>query len=635
MSLYAELRRRKVFKVGAAYLVVAWLLIQVVATLAPQLQLPDWVPRLVTLLLMVGFPVALLLAWMLDVTPDGVRAESSAVGNGRMYVIAGALVAAALGWYFLVPAKESEGPGTIAGTPAPVQADGTTPQAATGASPAPAPASIAVLPFANLGGKAEDEYFSDGMTEELLNVLARNTALQVAARTSVFQFKDQGGDVREIGRTLGVGHIVEGSVRRDGERVRITAQLIRVSDGFHVWSESYDRKIDSVFALQDEIAQRLAEQLKSTLGGDSPLQARASVDPQAYDDFLKARALYRDRRTILKALQLFRSAVARDPGFATAWANLALACEVAAYHNTATQQQLAGDRVACMQEAIGHAAALAPGAAITLHAQANLARSEGRFLDAERLYLESIARDATYPDVREDYAELLSSVGRLADSTEVVRELVRLEPTSPLFWHRLAIVALLTDDAAMVDAVMAKIATIESTYLYSLTTPFRHALCHGRMDDARAALERAYAATPDAVATMLFLFRWSQGDADVDDQLARELLRTTMYIDAPSLLAAKGDADLFFKVIGNPRDRDKRFDTFRQLACPSAAAMLTDARAHAFLREAGFEAYWREKGWPPQCRPLGDTDFECSPAPFEPLPAAARGVIMPAGSNGP
>jgi hypothetical protein len=101
------------------------------------------------------------------------------------------------------------------------------------------------------------------------------------------------------------------------------------------------------------------------------------------------------------------------------------------------------------------------------------------------------------------------------------------------------------------------------------------------------------------------------------------------------MLAAKGDADLFFKVIGNPRDRDKRFDTFRQLACPSAAAMLTDARAHAFLREAGFEAYWREKGWPPQCRPLGDTDFECSPAPFEPLPAAAREVIMPEGSKSP
>jgi len=632
MSLYAELRRRKVFKVGGAYLVVAWLLIQVVATLAPQLQLPDWAPRLVTLLLMVGFPVALVLAWVLDVTPEGMKAETSAVGNGSMYAIAGALLAAALGWYFLVPAKEEMGSESISGAHA--TAGTTDSQPENDSDPISSPASIAVLPFANLGGKAEDEYFSDGMTEELLNVLARNTALQVAARTSVFQFKDQGGDVREIGRTLGVGHIVEGSVRRDGERVRITAQLIRVADGFHVWSESYDREIESVFALQDEIAQRLAEQLKSTLGGDSPLQARASVAPQAYDDFLKARALYRDRRNILKALQLFRSAVERDPGFAVAWANLALACEVAAYHNTATQQQLAGDRIACMQPAIARAVALAPGAAITLHAQANLARAEGRFLDAERLYLESIARDRTYPDVREDYAELLSSVGRMADSAEATRELVRLEPTSPLFWHRLAFIALVTDDAELVDAVVARIATIDPTFLFSLTTPFRHALCHGRMDAARAALERAYAATPDAVATILFLFRWSQGDAGMDDQLARELLRTTYHVDSSSLLAAMGDADLFFQVIGNPRDRDKRYDSFRQLACPSAAGMLTDARAHALLREAGFEAYWREKGWPPQCRPLGDSDFECRPAPFEPLPAAARWLLESAGSNG-
>ena len=121
----------------------------------------------------------------------------------------------------------------------------------------------------------------------------------------------------------------------------------------------------------------------------------------------------------------------------------------------------------------------------------------------------------------------------------------------------------------------------------------------------------------------------------MDDQLARELLRTTFYIDGPALVAVKGDADLFFKVIGNPRDRDKRFDTFRQLACPSAAAMLTDARAHAFLREAGFEAYWREKGWPPQCRPLGDSDFECRPASYDPLPAAARWMLESAEGKGP
>ena len=227
MSLWAELRRRNVLKVGAAYLVVAWLLIQVAATVAPQLSLPDWVPRLVTLLLMLGFPIALLIAWFLERTPDGVKVDAASRGSAGMITVAVLLAALAVGW-FLRGARSPDAPPAVA----------TTQAGSPAGTDASAPPSIAVLPFANMGGKVEDEYFSDGMTEELLNVLARNTALQVAARTSVFQFKGEGGDVREIGRTLGVGHIVEGSVRRDGERVRITAQLIRVSDGFHVWSES-------------------------------------------------------------------------------------------------------------------------------------------------------------------------------------------------------------------------------------------------------------------------------------------------------------------------------------------------------------------------------------------------------------
>ena len=644
-SLASELQRRNVLKVGAAYAVVAWLLIQVAATVAPQLGLPEWAPRLITLLLMLGFPIALLLAWFLERTAEGLQVEPATTGTRRMVGLAILLVLFALGWAVRDARNRPEAaPDAVSGTPSSPGSNAVTAASvANGASAgAPgsgsAPASIAVLPFANLGGKAEDEYFSDGMTEELLNVLARNTKLQVAARTSVFQFKDQGGDVREIGRTLGVGHIVEGSVRRDGEQVRITAQLIRVSDGFHVWSESWDRELKGVFALQDEIAQRLAEQLGATLAGtDAPgFEVREAVDPQAYDDFLKARALYRERRNILQALQLFRAAVARDPKFASAWANLALACEVAAYHTTAMQQRVAGDRIACMREAAARAADLAPTAAITLHAQANLARAESQLLDADRLYRESIARDATYPDVREDLTELLTDVGHLREAEREGRELVQLEPTSALFWFRLAMIGMLRDDAALLDEVLARVASIDPRYFFGLTTAFRRALCHGRRDEARVAIEGAFAASPDAVASLLALNRWAQGDADSDDALSRQFLRSTFLADGLSLIAKRGEAELYFEVLFDPRDRDKRFDSFRHLVCPVAAPMLRDARAHQFLREAGFEAYWREKGWPPQCRPLGEGDFECSPAPFEPRPAAAAvAAIMPTWSNRP
>jgi len=555
---------------------------------------------------MLGFPIALVMAWVFDVTPEGVRAETGRRGNTLVFIAAAALTALALGWYFKgQPSYRKD---------AAVAAPASAPTSATAAAPIDSTPSIAVLPFANLGGKADDEYFSDGMTEELLNVLARNTRLKVAARTSVFQYKERGGDVREIGRTLGVGHIVEGSVRRDGERVRVTAQLIRVADGFHVWSQTWDRELKSVFALQDEIAQSLAQQLDSTLGGDAKVQSRQNVDPAAYDDFLRARALYRERRNTLMALQLFRSAVARDPQFAAAWANLALACEIAAYHATAMQQRAAGDRIACMREATAHATELAPGAAITLHAQANLARSEGRFVDAERLYREAIVRDDTYPDVREDLAEFLTNVGRRSDGLKEGRALVVLEPTSPLFWFRLALIASMDDDAVAVDEALARIAALNPTFLSAIATPFRRALCHARMDEARQEIERAYAASPDAVASLLVLFRWSQRDAGADDALARQFLRSTYLVDGGLIAAATGDADLLFEVVANPNDRDKHFDSFRHLTCPIAAPMLADPRAHAFLRSAGFEAYWRATGWPPQCRATGENDFTCGVA---------------------
>ena len=210
MTLIAELKRRKVFKVGAAYLVVAWLLIQVVATLAPQLQLPDWAPRLVTLLLMVGFPVALLLAWMLDVTPDGVKVEVARAGNHRMYAIAAALVVAALGWYFFAPAKQqSDGTGPKPVSAASSTAGGGTTRPESDSDPdssaAPPPQrSIAVLAFANLSEDKANEHLADGLSEEILNALAQVRGLKVAGRTSSFHYKGRNEDLRTIGKALGV-----------------------------------------------------------------------------------------------------------------------------------------------------------------------------------------------------------------------------------------------------------------------------------------------------------------------------------------------------------------------------------------------------------------------------------------------
>nr|MBP6597715.1 hypothetical protein [Arenimonas sp.] len=379
MSFLSELKRRNVIRMAGLYLVGAWLAVQVSETLLPLFGTPDWVLKALVLLLVLGLVPALVFAWLYELTPDGLKRDadvttdaSIATATGRRMdrlMLGGLLALAALiaAERFLLPSPAPIP--AIASVPSGDAANAATPAAAATTPPANSSEnSVAVLPFANMSGNPEEEYFSDGMTEELLNVLARIPGLRVAARTSVFAFKGQGGDVREIGRTLGVSHIVEGSVRRDGEQVRITAQLIRVEDGFHVWSETFDRKLDSVFELQDEIAGRVAQQLATTLGDSAPLAQRGSIDPVAYDHYLKGRALLRMRRSPLTTVGHFRKATALAPDFAAAWASLALAVEVSAFNSTAVQQVALGRRLPQMQAAAERARVLAPNDAMTLHA---------------------------------------------------------------------------------------------------------------------------------------------------------------------------------------------------------------------------------------------------------------------------
>ena len=288
---------------------MAWVGVQAASIALPAFDAPAWVLRVVILLFAIGFPLALLLAWALELTPQGPKFTAGKVGNQRMAWLAAGLTALALAWfYYGQPALRSR-------DVAPVDER-----------------SIAVLPFANISGKADEDYFSDGMTEELLNVLAKVPQLKVVARTSVFQFKGKGGDIREIGRKLGVTNIVEGSVRRDGPQVRITAQLVRVADGFHVWSQGYDRELKGVFALQDEIAQRIGDALKLSLGVAAPIAARTPIDPEAYDEYLKGRALLRQRNDLPAAIAHFKKAVAKAPEFAAGWSSLSLTYEVSFWY---------------------------------------------------------------------------------------------------------------------------------------------------------------------------------------------------------------------------------------------------------------------------------------------------------------
>ncbi len=591
MNFIAELKRRKVFKVGAAYLVVAWLAVQAMSIGFPAFDAPPWALRIFILIALLGFPIAVVMAWVFDVTPEGVKLDAGTSGSKRLFAGAILLVVLALGWYFY-------------GQPSFRKGDAATPVAASQNS-------IAVLPFANMSGKPDEDYFSDGMTEELLNVLAKVPQLKVVARTSVFEFKNKGGDVREIGRKLGVAYIVEGSVRRDGQQVRITAQLVRVADGFHVWSQDYDRELKGVFALQDDIAKRIGDALKLSLGVGTPVAARTSIDPEAYDEYLKGRALLRTRTDLPSAIAHFKAAVAKAPGFAAGWSSLSLTCEVSFWYMKMTSAEQDG-MLTCEADAAERAAALDPNAAATEHALANVARARFQYADAERHYLRAMQVDPGYSDVREDYSEVLYEVGRMQESARAARQLVTLDPYFGAGWNRVHTAAAALDQRADVEESVRQMRALAPGMFIGKFALLDYAIDYGRADEARAAFAEVQARWPKDAAFAQKLVPWALGDAGIEPNDLR-----TAIADAPTgeggiYLTARQDVDgynAYLKTLGAiPQEY---YFAKPYGSKPAGHEMLRDPRVKAKLVEYGFVAYWREKGWPAGCRPLGNTDFEC------------------------
>jgi len=308
-GLVDDLRRRKVFRVAAGYAIVAWVAVEVSSVVVPALRLPEWVITAIVVAALAGFPITVLLAWIFDLSSGGVvRTRPSGAGHP-----AALRVAAQRGGVVLVVAGVMAGSGYLAW------------EAGLLAGPGKEQ-SIAVLPFVDLSEGHDSEYFSDGIAEELLNSLVGMDGLRVAARTSSFAFKGRQEDVREIGRQLNVRTVLEGSVRRSGNRVRITAQLIDVDNGFHLWSSTYDRELDDIFRIQDEIAHNIAGALKLELIGDTvPAMAGRDVDIRAYDLYLLGRHHWHQRteESLDRALELFQEAAGLDPEFALAHTGIA------------------------------------------------------------------------------------------------------------------------------------------------------------------------------------------------------------------------------------------------------------------------------------------------------------------------
>jgi adenylate cyclase len=449
-KIWEEIKRRKVVRVIIAYLIVGWLLIQIADVTLEPLHLPEWSDTLVIWLIGLGFPIAVILAWVLDITPEGVKVTE--------------------------------------------EADTTA---------APSDASIAVLPFVNMSGDAGNEYFSDGLSEELLNLLTRLQSLRVCSRTSSFALKGETVDMPTVARKLNVRHVLEGSVRRAGDRVRITAQFIDAIDDRHLWSETYDRELQDIFAVQDEIASRIVAALKLTLTPDEQQAIQSTTeDANALDYYLQGRAQFHrtEQGHLDKARELFEAAIDLDPNYALAWAGLTFVCvDIYWYHDKEAkwmEQAL---------EASRKAIELAPHLAESHGARGYAFYVYEQYDEAEAEFEKAIAINPRLFEPIHFYAQLARARGQHQKSADLYR---RAADARPQDYQTLAVGALmfetLGDEESAQEMYSAFIERAERAIELNPNDAralILSALTYLKLGDKQAGLEwlrKAQAASPEA-----------------------------------------------------------------------------------------------------------------------------------------
>jgi adenylate cyclase len=417
-NFFAELKRRNVYKVAVAYMVGGWALSQGIAQVFPVFDVPNWAIRLIVLLIIIGFPVAIVLAWAFEITPEGIKRTEDVDLSGqrvpRKYVwlyvvIIGALVS--VGLFFLGRYTVGNGSNT-----------------ARNELPAK---SIAVLPFENLSDDKNTAYFSDGITEEILNALAQIPDLKVAARRSAFQFKGSDLDLRKIGQVLGVAHILEGSLQKAGDQVRINVQLVDAQNGLQAWSEKYDRKLDNVFAVEDEIAKAIATKLRVQLtgGAGQPLVGDSTNNPQAHELYLRGLTLLAARGPGLReAVDAFEEAVKLDLNYAQALGALAETYPLLPAYQLGSMELMLPLGESAAQKALR----LNPDTA-SAHVGLGLAETyRCHWPDAEQAFRRALTLAPGDAEAVNQYAQFLGTVGQPELALREIERAQQLDPLSPI-----------------------------------------------------------------------------------------------------------------------------------------------------------------------------------------------------------
>lgn len=455
MSLFNELKRRNVFKVGIAYVVIAWLVAQVLQLVFESFVAPAWVMKSVLVLLAAGLPFALFFAWAFEMTPEGLkrehevdRSQSITPQTGKklnnMILVVMALAIAYFAYDKFVLSGEREAALVAATTQAVSEQNDV-----AGEEPTNSDRSIAVLPFVNMSSDTEQEYFSDGLSEELLNLLAKIPELRVTSRSSAFSYKGKDFKIADVGRELNVSNVLEGSVRKAGNKVRVTAQLIKVDGDVHIWSETYDRSLENIFQIQDEIARAVVSQLKIKLLGAVPTVKE--TDPEAYSLFLQARHL----SNLLtpagwqKSNEIYEKVLTIAPDYAAAWAGMGRNYSNMSVFNVISKED--GTRLTL--EAANKALAIDPENVMALRSLSFVARAmEGDFVTAARHLERALALEPNNPGNIGSAASFASNLGRLDEAIRLGQYTVSIDPVNPVGHLNLAGVYLSAgrfDDAIM------------------------------------------------------------------------------------------------------------------------------------------------------------------------------------------
>lgn len=470
MKFIDELKQRNVIRVAIAYTIVAWVLLQGVGFILDIILAPEWVLQVFVLAAVIGLPVVMIFSWVFEITPDGIKLESAIdhnkpvdIGAGRKLdrtIIVFLVLAVALllvdrnrgTGELLGPEKESatvqhseSGNEATSATQTPLSKPITSSKPSTSSNPGTSSEipederSVAVLPFLNLSSDQEQEYLSDGLAEELLNRLAQYQRLRVAARTSSFQFKDKNEDISVIAEKLKVAYVLEGSIRKSGDRLRITAQLIKASDGYQVWAHTFERKMDDIFAIQDDISSAIINELEATFGA-VPHQAAQSPTKSlpAYQLYLQARFALEKRGTdnLLRATELFEQALELDPNFAHAWSGLAFTYSILPGYSIGFATNGSIDQA---RHAINKTLELDPQNA---EAYASLARIQNRFtaelVDARLNFKKAMELAPNNADIANLYGDYFTSIGDFKNAEIMERKAILLDPLAAVNYSELA-----------------------------------------------------------------------------------------------------------------------------------------------------------------------------------------------------